>query len=63
MGRGVAFDRHHLQKGLDLGRHAAIRSLNDWRKVRLGVEVFWIMPARAAAFAFLSTDRSAGAAG
>ncbi|MEA3473404.1 MAG: hypothetical protein U9R70_08275 [Pseudomonadota bacterium] len=40
-----------------------IHSLNDWRKVRLGVEVFWIMPARAAAFAFLSTDRSAGAAG
>jgi predicted Na+-dependent transporter len=63
MGRGVAFDSHHFQKGLDLGRHAVIHSLNDWRKVRLGVEVFWIMPARAAAFAFLSTDRSAGAAG
>jgi len=63
MGRGVALDRHHLKKRLDLGRHRPNLPSNGWRKVRLGVEVFWIMPARAAAFAFFSTDRSAGAAG
>jgi hypothetical protein len=39
VGRGVAFDRHHLQKGLDLGRHDAIRSLGGWRAGGLGVEV------------------------